>query len=54
MYEGPAVAFTPQGPEGPWSGPDYTAELVLQPGSDSTISAGPGRLVVSNQLKYFC
>ena len=22
MYEGPAVAFKPQGPEGPWSGPD--------------------------------
>ena len=21
MYEGPAVAFMPQGPEGPWSGP---------------------------------
>jgi len=21
MYEGPAVAFKPQGPEGPWSGP---------------------------------
>ena len=20
MYEGPAVAFEPQGPEGPWSG----------------------------------
>jgi len=21
MYEGPAVAIMPQGPEGPWSGP---------------------------------
>jgi len=22
MYEGPAVAFMPQGPEGSWSGPE--------------------------------
>jgi len=26
MYEGPAVAFIPQGPEGPWSGSDEDSD----------------------------
>ena len=29
MYEGPAVAFKPQGPEGPWSGPVHP--LAIRP-----------------------
>jgi len=29
MYEGPAVAFMPQGPEGPWSGPEYSTGRTI-------------------------
>jgi len=27
MYEGPVVAFMPQGPEGPWSGPAVRTKI---------------------------
>jgi len=30
LYEGPAVAFKPQGPEGPWSGSAYCAHMEAE------------------------
>ena len=31
MYEGPSVAFKPQGPKGPWSSSEYSGKLPSPP-----------------------
>jgi len=44
MYERPAVVFMPQGPEGPWSGPEHSP--IWYYWTTSEITGGYRRVVL--------